>query len=672
MDCLAKEVTPGLGRTVLLVDDDGVQRKIAQFQLELAGFVVTPVESARRALEIVRELRPDAVVCDVLMDDMDGFSLCEELRRVPELVETPVVLVSAYFDEKADGALARSVGASALVERSPTMQACVGALVEGLARGAAPRTLTPPEPLHAKRLAHRLFQMHEESVRVQAQFRALFENANDAVSIVTPEGVVTDVNRRWEQITGRPRKELVGLRVEDFSPPGSGAEGLARCRGAACTDSDRHGPVPIRRADGSTMLMEFSTATVELVGMRRVLAIGRDVTDVVESRRRLEESERRYRSLVENIPEVFWSCTVPDMKILFVSGNVQRLCGYSVERIHATPIETLVGRVHPDDLPGFETAMEETMTVGTPMDREYRWLHPDGKYRWFHVRAVLAPGADGAPCMEGVFSDVTAKKSLEEQLIRAQKIEAVAQLTAGISHDFNNILSVVLAGAEFLAEMLPPGEGRDVALEICQSAHRGAELNSRLLGFARRREDETREMNLDGVLEGLRPMLARAVGSKVSVNTLGSPGLGMIRADRGELEQVLMNLAVNARDAMPKGGVFTLSTSNVEVVPGADKDAVPPPGRYVVLSVRDTGTGMSEETLARLFEPFFTTKQEKGTGLGLSTSYGIVRKHGGYVRVESAVGKGTVFTIYFPCVGQARAHAAEAANGGVRTVELCA
>jgi two-component system cell cycle sensor histidine kinase/response regulator CckA len=395
---------------------------------------------------------------------------------------------------------------------------------------------------------------------------------------------------------------------------------------------------------------------------KRIHTGHRDVTVLAQSRARLEASERRYRSLVENIPEVFWSARASDLTLTFVSPNVEAVCGYSPDalqgRIHGQPLS----RVHPEDAERVTAALERAIEQRDKFDEVFRWQHADGKWLWLHSRAELAADENGEETLEGVLSDVTEKTATEQKLCRAQKIEAIGQLTAGIAHDFNNILSVILMDAEYLVTALAGEEGA-IARELMDAAQRGAELSSRLLAFAQNRSSEPRSTDLGAVVEGVRPMLACAVGCRVSLSVSSPRDLGTICANKGELEQVLMNLAINARDAMPRGGELFIACSNMRVSSSeVVQDGHPGPGRYVMLSVRDTGTGMDEVTRRRIFEPFFTTKAEKGTGLGLSTSYGVVRHHGGHICVDSAPGKGTTFTIYFPRTDGESAMAVAPAN----------
>jgi nitrogen-specific signal transduction histidine kinase len=235
-----------------------------------------------------------------------------------------------------------------------------------------------------------------------------------------------------------------------------------------------------------------------------------------------------------------------------------------------------------------------------------------------------------------------------EQLLQAQKMQAVGLLAGGIAHDFNNLLTVITGRAEILKQHLPPGDRRGINL-ILETAERAAALTRQLLAFSRKQVLEPRVLDLNVVVTDTNKMLRRLIGEHIELVTVLDPALGRVKADRGQLEQVILNLAVNARDSMGERGTLTLRTSNVAIAEGAASRLGEAPGDYVTLTVCDTGLGMDEATQARIFEPFFTTKEPgKGTGLGLSTVYGIVQQHGGFVAVESDLGHGATFRIYLP------------------------
>jgi signal transduction histidine kinase/CheY-like chemotaxis protein len=318
----------------------------------------------------------------------------------------------------------------------------------------------------------------------------------------------------------------------------------------------------------------------------------------------------------------------------------------------AEDMATRAARVHPDDQGAVMRAYQELLKDEVLFDVEYRRQRKDGHWVWLRNRAMATYERDGIRYIEGLISDITERKRLEESLRQSQKMEAIGQLTGGIAHDFNNILASILANSHFLIEDLAAHDPRHAdAQEIKIAAERAAALTRQLLAFSRRQVLEPTVIDLNSAVAGLEKMIRRLIGEDVDFSVEPGESLGSVRVDMGQLEQVIMNLVVNARDAMPTGGKLSIETSNVELDDYAAGYISAQPGSYVMIAVSDTGSGMSAETRQRIFEPFFTTKElGKGTGLGLSTCYGIVKQSGGYIWVYSEVGRGTVFKIYLPRV----------------------
>jgi two-component system, cell cycle sensor histidine kinase and response regulator CckA len=383
--------------------------------------------------------------------------------------------------------------------------------------------------------------------------------------------------------------------------------------------------------------------------------------------RALVAAEERYRSLVERIPDAIWTCDERG-RITFATENIDRFCGLTQAQLGNQDLEGRIQRVHPDDRHILREAMKQVFADGTLFDIEYRRQCADGSWIWLRNRAFAMYERDGVRYCDGILSNVTERHNLEEGLRLAQKMEAIGQLTGGIAHDFNNILAAILMNASFLRDSLVDGDPRRAeAEEILASAQRGAALTRQLLAFSRRQVLEPTVVPLDRVVDGLEKMLHRLIGEDIALGIVHSAGVGKVRADVGQIEQVIMNLVVNARDAMPAGGRLTIETANVTLDGDyAAGHGTVVPGEYVMLAISDTGCGMSPAVVARIFEPFFTTKdQGKGTGLGLSTCYGIVKQSNGYIWAYSEPGHGSVFKVYLPRFTGAGDHTASSVTAAL-------
>ncbi len=374
-----------------------------------------------------------------------------------------------------------------------------------------------------------------------------------------------------------------------------------------------------------------------------------------DERRRAEEalarSELYFRSLFENAQDII---TVID------AGGLILFESPSVERIMGLPPDAYVGKsafefVHPDDVAAVQAALQRaSANPGLPQSALFRFRHADGSWRTLEGIGSLLTGESSFRFVVNS-RDVTESRALEQQLRQAQKMEAVGRLAGGVAHDFNNLLTAILGYSDLLAGQA--GEGsplRESIEEIRKAGERAASLTRQLLAFSRKQVLEPVVLRLNDLVENVEKMLRRVIGEDVRLVTRLGDSVGNVRADPGQLEQVIVNLAVNARDAMPKGGTLTIETADVELDGVyAQRHAMVPPGRYTMLAVSDTGVGMDAATQERIFEPFFTTKEKgKGTGLGLSMVYGIVKQSGGYIWVYSEPGKGTTFKVYLPTVGE--------------------
>jgi len=365
-------------------------------------------------------------------------------------------------------------------------------------------------------------------------------------------------------------------------------------------------------------------------------------------RMRLVAQEELFRLIGENAVDMIAVVTA-DGQRLYNSPSYQKALGYSAEELEKT---SAYDQIHPDDIGAVTTAAQEARTTGVGRRLEYRVRHKNGEWRVLESTASAVRNAEGAvEKLVIVNRDITERRDLEQQLVLSQRLEAVGKLSGGIAHDFNNLLGVIIGYAEALQESISADDPQREAIdEIQKAGQRAAALTQQLLAFSRKQVLEPKILDANSIIVDMQKMLRRLIGEDIELKFNLPANLGKVRADRGQLEQVILNLAVNARDAMPRGGELRIETSNAEL---GEEDAARyryvNPGRYVVLRVSDTGTGMDAETQSHIFEPFFTTKEKgKGTGLGLATVYGIVKQSDGYIWVDSEPGKGTTFRIYLP------------------------
>ena len=365
----------------------------------------------------------------------------------------------------------------------------------------------------------------------------------------------------------------------------------------------------------------------------------------------MRESEAQYKLLFDANPNPMWVYDLETLAFLAVNDAATRSYGYSRDEFLGMTIRDIRPA---EDVPRLDTWLK---SGSNSAGERATWRHRTRDGSLLDVEIVGSPLMFRDRPAELILAhDVTARKRLEEQFRHAQKMEAVGRLAGGVAHDFNNLLTAILGHSELLlGDMTPADPRRDDLTEIVQAAERAAALTRQLLTFSRHQVLEPRVLDLNAIITQLSKMLHRLLGEDIDLSLALAPDLGNIKADPGQIEQVLVNLAVNSRDAMPDGGKLTIETWEQEVDQDqAHADQPIRPGRYVMMGVTDDGIGMDEETRRRLFEPFFTTKEAgKGTGLGLSTVYGIVTQSRGYVWVYSEAGRGTTFKIYLPRVDDA-------------------
>jgi PAS domain S-box-containing protein len=381
-----------------------------------------------------------------------------------------------------------------------------------------------------------------------------------------------------------------------------------------------------------------------------------NATLYAEVRRQADElraARERLDHIVASSPTVTYvrRADRAEMVPTWISANIKSLLGYSAEE--ALRPGWWLEKMHPEDLGAVTADIPPFLREGHSA-REYRFRHADGSWRWIHDERALVNAIGGGPAeVIGSWSDVTERKSLEAQFLQSQKMESVGRLAGGVAHDFNNLLGVILGYGQLLAKQLPDdSKQRGYVSEILDATERATGLTRQLLAFSRREVVQPHVIDLNAAVAGSEGMLQRLLGEDIEVVSVLAQDLGRVRADPHQIQQLLMNLVVNARDAMPKGGRLTIETADARLDPEyVRRHPAVEPGPYVLLAVSDTGHGMTAEVQERIFEPFFTTKEAgKGTGLGLGTVYSIVKQSGGHIWVYSEPGQGTTFKVYLPRV----------------------
>ncbi len=496
-------------------------------------------------------------------------------------------------------------------------------------------------------------QRAEASLRnSEALYHSLVENLPQNVFRKDRAGRFTFANQRFAALLGLPAAEILGKTDFDFFP----AELAEKYRqddqrvldtGTALQTVEEHEPPGGPHLFVEVVKTPVHDAQRQIIGTQGIFW---DITGRVQTEQALRRSEERYRRFFEEDLSGAFIAT-PSGKLLACNPAFTRILGFdSLAEAMNQPLASLYA-----DAGAYDAFMSLLRREQKLELYETDLRRHDGRTVHAIANVVGLFDHDGKLIeIKGYIFDNTERKRLEEQFRQSQKMEAVGRLAGGVAHDFNNLLTVITGYSEILLGRIPETEPlQPMVLEIQRAAERAAGLTRQLLAFSRKQILAPVDLDLNVVVADLEAMVRRLIGEDIALVTLRDPRLERVTADRGQIEQVLMNLVVNARDAMPQGGELTIETRNVTVEAGQfPSDADLPPGPYAMLAVRDTGCGMDEETRARLFEPFFTTKEVgKGTGLGLATAYGIVKQSRGHIEVESAPGRGTTFTLYLPRTG---------------------
>jgi PAS domain S-box-containing protein len=736
--------------TILVVDDRAINRQLLVTLLTYAGHAVMEASDGVEALTKMRAERPDLVISDIYMPNMNGFELAKHIKADPALAAIPVIFYTATYRVSDATPLAASVGVTTLLPKPSEPELILSTVAKALgiegvrvppAHPAAPpmahyTDAQKPAPGMGDKLSTYLLAIQELNLKMSAaidhgmellaereqlqasadQLRtslATLQTIGLRLSAVVEAGLEMASEREPRALLDlfcRAAQDVISARYVGVGILDAGGENVEMffSRGF---DGDAIGPFPARREALGRVLSERRpvrlaglSGSVEPAGLPPahppihsflgvpIASPGRvygwlylaerlgahefseddgriastlaaqlalcyeNATLYGEVRRQADElrsARERLDHIVASSPAVTYvrSAERSEMVPTWISANIKSLLGYSVE--DALQPGWWPNNIHPDDLEPVTADIRRFLTEGQTA-REYRFRHADGRWRWIHDdQALVKAPRGGAAEVIGSWSDVTERRSLEAQFLQAQKMESVGRLAGGVAHDFNNLLGVIMGYGELLVKQVPDeSKQHGYVAAILDAAERATGLTRQLLAFSRQEVVQARVLDLNAITAGSERMLQRLLGEDIEVRSVLAKELGHVRADPQQIQQILMNLVVNARDAMPKGGRLTIETADAELDPEyVRRHPAVEPGQYVMLAVSDTGHGMTPEVQAHMFEPFFTTKEAgKGTGLGLGTVYGIVKQSRGHIWVYSEPGQGTTFKIYLPRV----------------------
>jgi PAS domain S-box-containing protein len=641
---------------VLLVEDNKVNQLVARRLLERRGHTVVVANNGREALAILDDAAIvgfGCVLMDVQMPEMGGFECTASIRDREQVtrVHLPIVAMTAHV-MKGDEARCLAAGMDAYLSKPIDPDELFDVVERHLRISSVPLE----QALHDKsvELDHEIHQRHQAEWAVgheRERAQRYLDTAEVILLALDMDGRITLANRYACSVLGWTADELCGRDFTSFLPARMRDEHRERFNDVVGGDL-RISENYILNRSGDERLIEWRHTLLRndaghVIG---TFSSGTDITERKRAGEKIRQAEERTRFALEAAGVGIWDRDYTTGVIRW-SEILESQHGLQPGTFGGTA-EAAVERIHPDDRESVRETIAKAMKSGADFSILNRSIWPDGTVRWLSGAGRVHLGEHGEPVRSvGISLDVTERHMLDEQHQQAEKMEAFGQLAGGVAHDFNNLLTVILGYCELLLADRDPDDPRQADIsEIQKAGSSAAALTRQLLTFSRKQIIEPTLIDLNVVVSDMRSMLGRLIREDVTV-VLGLPSdLASVKADRGQVEQIVLNLAVNARDAMPNGGTLTIETANVDLDEHyAMTHLAVKPGPYVVLTVSDTGTGMTPQVQARLFEPFFTTKEiGNGTGLGLATVHGIVTQSGGSIDVHTAVGRGTSFKVYFP------------------------
>ena len=635
VDNLQSKISP----RILIVEDELLIAKGIQRCLRTYNYSDTHIAlNGEKAIDKVADIHPNIILMDIMLKEgIDGIQTAKEIRSRYDI---PVIYLTSYSDKET-------------LERAKQTEPY----------GYILKPFGEKELVSCIEIALYKHKMEKRLKKREKWYSTVLKSIGDAVITTDPNGIITFINPVAEKVTGYEYKEAVGQKLSNIfvtvkeDTAASIQDPITHVLKEGLSLNPGKDIILIARDGTKKLIIESIAPITDDEGtIAGNVIVFQDFTEHKKMERELADSEERFRSMVNAITSYTYSVEVKEDNTISTthSAGCLTVTGYSPQDYKADPFLWYT-MIFPEDREKIEAYIKQLFSGKQVSAFEHRLIHRDGNVVWVRNTTVPYFSADGRlNRYDSVIENITEKKRLEEMLLHSQKMDAVGKLTGGIAHDFNNLLTAIIGFAQILQlEIGADQRFHYLVQQILLPAERATNLIKALLSFSRKQVINPKPVDLNEVIYAIEKLLQRLIGDNIDITTDLAEQELTIMADTTQIEQVIMNLATNARDAMPEGGALIIRTEVQEL----DNDFIQThrfqgqPGKFVLLSIQDTGKGMTKETLSRIFEPFFTSKEEgKGTGLGLSVTYGIVEQHNGYIKASSEPGQGAKFEIYLPWI----------------------
>ena len=657
---------------ILLVDDTQDNLDVLAIMLQNSGYEVVSVVNGAEALEKLHADRFDMIISDIMMPVMDGFQFCRKCKEDKNLISIPFIFYTATYTDAKDEELASKLGVDKFIKK-PMAPAEFIMIIKQVIRDVEEGKITPKKPvleeekevfkLYSERLVLKLEEKnldlereiieHKRAEDELQLFSKTIQQTADIIFITDRDGVIEFVNHAFEKITGYIKEEALGQNPRILKSGLIDSKEFEKLWNTILSGKVFRN-IPINKKKNGELFHYDQTITPmkdKQGNITHFISTGRDITEHKRVEEALRKSERRLCAITDTAKDAIIMID-NEGKITYWNPASEEIFGYSAQEVMGEAMHPLIvsDKYIEDYKKGLELFKETGKGNVVDKTLELQAYKKDRSEITVEV-SLAAIKIEGQWNAVGIVRDITEHKKLEAQYHHAQKMEAIGRLAGGVAHDFNNLLTVIGGNTSLAMMTLNENDPLMHDLEQVQkAANRASNLTRQLLAFSRKQKLQPEILNLNILIADIEKMLCRVIGEDIELESILAEDLWNAKVDSGQFEQIIMNLCVNARDAMPDGGQLIIETENTEL--NEEYTSIHPevaPGAYVMLVVSDSGSGMTEEVKSQIFDPFFTTKAVgEGTGLGLSTVFGIVKQSGGFIYVYSEPGEGTTFKIYLP------------------------